>query len=244
MAFQIFRDEVVRGVLRADIVDSQKIWVADGAEDARFLFKAEKAVGIGSQRFRQDLDGHGAIESRVARKINFAHAPGTERRENFIGPQLGGISNRHASELYPRMRLRTKAARNWFAGGLPVTTLTRELKKCRNQASLSLLKQTLCNCGTRYNSFGTHGMSNQGWIVQLVLLLVGTATVWFRARHIPSTRPWLVRHLVGNFILVIGLVAAWRFDLAPTYYVAIVVGVFVMWMWGTRKLRHSVQKNN
>jgi hypothetical protein len=87
-------------------------------------------------------------------------------------------------------------------------------------------------------------MADRGWIVLLVLLLVSTATVWFRARHFPSMRPWLVRHLVGNFVLVIGLVAAWRYDLALSYYVAIMVGVFVMWMWGTRKLRDSVQKNN
>jgi hypothetical protein len=91
---------------------------------------------------------------------------------------------------------------------------------------------------------GLTEMNDQGWIVLPVLLLVGTATVWFRARRVPSMRPWLVRHLVGNFVLVIGLVTAWRYDLAPSYYVAIMVGVFVMWMWGTRKLRDSVRKNN
>ena len=86
VAFQVFGDEVVRGVLRADVVDSQKIWMADGAEDARFVFETEKAVGVRGQRFRQDLDGHGAIQAGVAREINFAHAPGAERRENFVGP--------------------------------------------------------------------------------------------------------------------------------------------------------------
>jgi ABC-type Mn2+/Zn2+ transport system permease subunit len=87
-------------------------------------------------------------------------------------------------------------------------------------------------------------MNDGGWIVLLVLLLVSTATIRFRARHFPSMRPWLVRHLIGNVVLFIGLVAAWRYDLALSYYVAIIVGVFVMWMWGTQKLRGSVQKNN
>jgi len=56
-------------------------------------------------------------------------------------------------------------------------------------------------------------------------------------------RPWLVRHVTGNFVLAIGLVAAWSLELAVFYYFAIIVGVFVMWMWGNRKLREVVQKN-
>jgi MFS superfamily sulfate permease-like transporter len=86
-------------------------------------------------------------------------------------------------------------------------------------------------------------MGERIWIVLLILLLGSSATVWFRFRRFPSMRPWLVRHLIGNFVLVIGLLVAWRYDLAPSYYVAIMVGVFLMWVWGTRRLRESVQKN-
>jgi hypothetical protein len=87
-------------------------------------------------------------------------------------------------------------------------------------------------------------MNDRSWIVLLVLQLVSTATVWFRLGNFPSMRPWLVRHLIGNFVLTIGLIVAWRYDVAPSYYVAIVVGVFVMWMWGTWKLRDSVQETS
>ncbi len=80
-------------------------------------------------------------------------------------------------------------------------------------------------------------MNDRSWIVLMILLLASTATVWFRLRHFPSMRPWLARHLIGNFVLVVGLVAAWRYDLSPSYYVAIMVDVFLMWMWGTWKLR-------
>lgn len=88
-------------------------------------------------------------------------------------------------------------------------------------------------------------VSDRNWIAQLVLvmLVVSTATTWFRWRHLPSMRPWLVRHVVGNLVLAIGLIAAWSYDLPLFYYGAIVVGVFVMWMWGTRTLRDAVQKN-
>ena len=86
-------------------------------------------------------------------------------------------------------------------------------------------------------------MSDGIWIALLILLLASTTTVWLRLRHFPSMRPWLVRHSIGNFVLAIGLVAAWRYDLSPFYYVTIMAGVFVMWIWGTRKLRSSAQKN-
>jgi hypothetical protein len=88
-------------------------------------------------------------------------------------------------------------------------------------------------------------VNDRSWIalLSLVMLLVAMATTWFRLRHLPSMRPWLVRHVIGNFVLAIGLIVAWSYDLALFYYVAIVVGVFVMWMWGTWKLRDAVQKH-
>jgi hypothetical protein len=89
-------------------------------------------------------------------------------------------------------------------------------------------------------------VSDRSWIALLtmVMLLVATATSWFRLRRLPSIRPWLIRHVIGNFVLTIGLFAAWLYDLALFYYVLIVLGVFAMWMWGSRKLRQAVQKNN
>lgn len=78
-------------------------------------------------------------------------------------------------------------------------------------------------------------------IVSLIVLLVTTASIWFRLRGAPSMRPWLVRHLIGNLILAIGLIAAWAYDLASFYYIAIATAVFAMWIWGTWKLRESVQ---
>ena len=88
-------------------------------------------------------------------------------------------------------------------------------------------------------------MNDRSWIALLALvgLLVGTATLWFRLRHLPTMRPWLVRHVIGNLVLAIGFFVAWHFELALFYYAAIAVGVFVMWIWGNRKLRDAVQKN-
>ncbi len=86
-------------------------------------------------------------------------------------------------------------------------------------------------------------MSDGILIVLFILLLISTAILWLRLRHFPSMRPWLVRHSIGNFVLAVGLVAAWRYDLSPFYYGTIILAVFVMWLWGTWKLRHSAQNN-
>jgi hypothetical protein len=99
-----------------------------------------------------------------------------------------------------------------------------------------------------FSWFVRHRMENvddRSWIavLGLVLLLATTAATWFRLGHLPSMRPWLVRHVTGNFVLAIGLIAAWSFDLGLAYYVVIIAGVFVTWIWGTWKLRTAVQKN-
>jgi len=86
-------------------------------------------------------------------------------------------------------------------------------------------------------------MNDRNLIALLVLLIVVTATVWFRYRHLPWARSWLIRHLIGNFVLIVGLFAAWRYDLPLSYYLPIMVGAFAMWTWGTWKLRHAVRKN-
>lgn len=87
-------------------------------------------------------------------------------------------------------------------------------------------------------------MEDRTWIaaLSLAVLLLTTSSIWFRLRRMPSMRPWLLRHMIGNLVLAIGLITAWACDLAPFYYIAIAIGVFAMWVWGTWRLRESIQK--
>ena len=87
-------------------------------------------------------------------------------------------------------------------------------------------------------------LSDRSWIALLTVaaFLVSTAALWFRFRLQTSMRPWLLRHLIGNFILAIGFFTAWFLDAPLFYYVLIVVCVFAMWIWGNRKLRDAVQR--
>lgn len=91
----------------------------------------------------------------------------------------------------------------------------------------------------------TEYLSEHSWIVLLALAIfsVSTTNLWLRLRHRPSLRPWLIRHLIGNCVLAICFVGAWFTDLDFIYYVPIVAGGFVMWIWGSRKLRQAAQEN-
>jgi hypothetical protein len=51
---------------------------------------------IGGELLRQDFDGDGPIEPRVARAIDLAHAPGADRRENLVRAEAGAWLERHS----------------------------------------------------------------------------------------------------------------------------------------------------
>jgi hypothetical protein len=89
-------------------------------------------------------------------------------------------------------------------------------------------------------------VSEQNWFAPLALvtLVVSSVLTYLRSRTVSLMRPWLVRHLIGNLILAIGVVLVWRFDLAPLYYLAIGLCILFMWWWATRKLREAIQKSS
>jgi hypothetical protein len=62
--------------------------------------EARVDLGVLTQVLRQDLDGDIATEARVARPVDFAHAAGPERRENFVGPETGTGSEVHNPAIY------------------------------------------------------------------------------------------------------------------------------------------------
>jgi hypothetical protein len=88
-------------------------------------------------------------------------------------------------------------------------------------------------------------LSEQKWLapLALVLLFFSSVILYLRSRTLSLMRPWLVRHLVGNLILAIGVVLVWSFDFPPFYYLVLGSCIFFMWIWATRKLREAIQKS-
>ncbi len=75
----IFHDQIVR----ADIVELADVGVVEGGDDSRFALEAFGEVFFG------DFDGYDAVEARVAGFVDFAHASGAERSQDFVGAETG-----------------------------------------------------------------------------------------------------------------------------------------------------------
>ena len=58
-------------------------------ERLRFALEARQPLGIGGEAVRQDLDRDVAIELRVARAIDLAHAAGANDRDDLVGAEAG-----------------------------------------------------------------------------------------------------------------------------------------------------------
>jgi hypothetical protein len=72
------------------------------AQDAGFVLKTEKTIGIVRNRRGQDFDGDRAVKPRIAGAVDLAHAAGTDRRLNFIRSKPGARGQRHAWVHYKR----------------------------------------------------------------------------------------------------------------------------------------------
>ena len=68
-------------------------------EDLRFALEPRETIGIARECVRQDLQRDVAIELRVARAIDLAHAAGTERRDDFVEAESRADGERHVAIL-------------------------------------------------------------------------------------------------------------------------------------------------
>ena len=78
-----FGSDPVSGAVAADVVDGDDVVVIQGAGRARFPLETGDAVRIARQTRRQHLDGHIALQPRIARAPDFAHAAASEQFHNL-----------------------------------------------------------------------------------------------------------------------------------------------------------------
>ena len=62
------------------LVHGKNVGMVQRRRRPRFLLEATKAIGIGRDRLRQDLDGDFAVEPGIVRATDFAHSTRGERR--------------------------------------------------------------------------------------------------------------------------------------------------------------------
>ncbi len=93
-----FADHVEGAFDLSQVVDADDVRVVEGSGGAGLLFEAGAAGGIVGEGRRQDFQGDFAAEARVAGAVDFAHAAGPERGDNFVRSEAGPGCGRHEVE--------------------------------------------------------------------------------------------------------------------------------------------------
>ncbi len=78
-----------------EAVDVRDVRMIQRGEGLRFALEAREPVGVARERLGQDLDRDVAIELRVARPIDLAHAAFADLRGDFVDAETGAGSEGH-----------------------------------------------------------------------------------------------------------------------------------------------------
>ncbi len=76
LTLEVFHDEVVHAVLRADVMQRADVRMIQRGDGFGLALHALAQFGVGREMRRQHLDGDLAAQPRVACPIDFAHAAG------------------------------------------------------------------------------------------------------------------------------------------------------------------------
>ncbi len=78
-----------------DVVDRDDVRVVERRGRLRFLLEAPQAAGVGSERFRQDLERHLASEARVPCPVYLPHPARAQVRENLVRTEAAAGGKAH-----------------------------------------------------------------------------------------------------------------------------------------------------
>src|SRR5262249_19088072 len=84
LALQVFHDEIIEAVVRANVVHRANMRVAERGHGAGFALETLAVFGVAGKVRGQHFDRDGAVETAVTRAINLAHTAGADGRENFV----------------------------------------------------------------------------------------------------------------------------------------------------------------
>jgi hypothetical protein len=85
-----------------EIEDREDVRVGQRSDHLCFAFEPRERGPILGELRRQHLDRNLAVELGIARAVDLAHAPGAQRREDFIRSQPGSLDKRHARIIATR----------------------------------------------------------------------------------------------------------------------------------------------
>lgn len=95
LSVEQLRDRVGDASIRPEIVDGKDVRMRQGGDRLGFALEPLERIAVLRQMVGQHLEGHVAIEPRVARAIDLAHAPGAKQRRDFVGAEPAANGKRH-----------------------------------------------------------------------------------------------------------------------------------------------------
>src|SRR5262245_65027243 len=104
LAFEILQHEKVDALVMADVEQRADVRMVQRRDRAGLAVEAFAQPGVGRKRRGKHLDGHGAIEPRIARAVDLAHASCADERDDFIGAEAYAGGEAHERSLLLRTR--------------------------------------------------------------------------------------------------------------------------------------------
>ena len=95
-AVDILHHQEDRRTVLTDVMKRADIRMRDAGDGASFVAEPfDAAAWRVHELAREQLDGDGPIESRIARTVDFAHSPGTERCQDLERAEAGARGEPH-----------------------------------------------------------------------------------------------------------------------------------------------------
>ena len=98
-ALEQLGDEIRLIVVGPDVVDREDVGVVQDCGRAGFLLEAAQPNGIAGPERRQHLDRDIAVEPRIARPVDVAHASGAEGGEDLVRTETASGHNTHELQV-------------------------------------------------------------------------------------------------------------------------------------------------
>src|SRR5712664_3655153 len=85
--------------MMTDVEERADMRMRELGDDSRLPLEALARVGRRGRRGRENLDGNRAIETCIARLVDFTHPAGAERAEDLVRPEARAGREAHAKSL-------------------------------------------------------------------------------------------------------------------------------------------------
>ena len=105
LAIEQLHHQERHAVLLADVEQGADVRMIDPGDGASLTPEALELPRTRARRRSDRLDRHESIQSRILRAIDFAHAPGVEERQHFVGSDARTRLERHNSWQFGELLL-------------------------------------------------------------------------------------------------------------------------------------------